>query len=122
VPSNDPIRLLEDVLANIARIERYVAGLDEATFLLEDKTRDAVERNLQRISEAAIRLGPQAEELCPDIPWRDIRGLGNQLRHGYDRIDSHTIWRTVQQDLPALQLAAMLALSSLEESEDAGPD
>lgn len=31
-------------------------------FLLEDKSRDAVKRN-QRISEAAIRLGPRAEEM-----------------------------------------------------------
>jgi uncharacterized protein with HEPN domain len=29
------------------------------------KTTDAVERNLQRISEAAIRLGDQADTLCP---------------------------------------------------------
>jgi uncharacterized protein with HEPN domain len=52
VPSSDPVRLLKDLLTSIARIERYVAGLDEAGFLLEDKTRDAVERNLQRLSEA----------------------------------------------------------------------
>jgi uncharacterized protein with HEPN domain len=122
VPSNDPKPLLEDLLENIARIERYVSGLDEQGFLLDDKTRDAVERNIQRISEAAIRLGPQADQLCPGIPWPDIRGIGNLLRHGYDRIDPIVIWRTVQQDLRPLQLAAMIALNSLEDLVDPGPE
>jgi uncharacterized protein with HEPN domain len=120
VPSRDPKPLLEDILEHIARIERYASGLDEQGFLLDDKTRDAIERNVQRISEAAVRLGAQAEELCPGIPWPDIRGIGNVLRHDYDRIDPHVIWRTVQQDLPPLQLAAMIALSRLEDSLEDG--
>ena len=62
------MRVLEDLLTNTARIERYEVGLNKAAFVLEDKTRDAAERNLQRISEAAIRLGPRAEELCPEFP------------------------------------------------------
>lgn len=121
MPSSDPKPLLEDILENIARIERYVSGLDEEGFLLDSKTRDAVERNVQRISEAAIRLGTQAETLCPDIPWREIRGIGNLLRHGYDRIDPTVIWRTVQQDLRPLQLAAMIALSTLEDRDESDP-
>jgi uncharacterized protein with HEPN domain len=48
------------------------------------KTIDAVERRLAKISEAAIRLGEQAEILCPGPSWPDIRGLGNWLRHQYD--------------------------------------
>ncbi len=31
------------------------------------------------ISEAAKRLGPKAEELCPGFPWRDIRGTVSDL-------------------------------------------
>jgi uncharacterized protein with HEPN domain len=64
-----------------------------------------VERKLQIISEAAIRLAEDAERLCPGLPWRDIRGIGNQLRHAYERIDLSTIWNTVVDDLPALKAA-----------------
>jgi len=53
-----PLQRLEDILENIARIERYVVGLDDEAFLIDEKTMDAVERCLHRISEAAIRLGP----------------------------------------------------------------
>jgi uncharacterized protein with HEPN domain len=65
----------------------------------------AVERKLQIISEAAIRLADEGERRCPDIPGRDIRGIGNQLRHAYERIDLSSIWNTVMDDLPALKAA-----------------
>ena len=65
----------------------------------------AVERKLQIVNEAAIRLAGDAERLCPGLPWRDIRGIGNQLRHVYERIDLSTIWNTVVDDLPALRAA-----------------
>jgi uncharacterized protein with HEPN domain len=32
-----------------------------------------VERKLLLISEAAIRLGEDAERLCPGLPWNNIR-------------------------------------------------
>ena len=71
----------------------------------------AVERKLQIISEAAIRLGSEAERLCPDQPWRDIRGIGNQLRHAYERIDLETIWSAVTDDLPPLMAAVLFAVN-----------
>jgi uncharacterized protein with HEPN domain len=45
------------------------------------------------ISEAAKRLGDDAEVLCPGQRWRDIRGIGNHLRHAYDNLDALLIWR-----------------------------
>ena len=42
---------------------------------------------MERISEAAKKLGQLAEELCPTVPWASVRFLGNFLRHEYDRVD-----------------------------------
>ena len=56
MPSERPARRLRDVVANIERIKCYCAGLD------------AVERCLARISEAAVKLGPTAEAVCPGQP------------------------------------------------------
>lgn len=39
----------------------------------------------------------EGDALCRrDQPWRDIRGIGNRLRHGYDALDSAMIWEAVQ--------------------------
>src|ERR1043166_6156486 len=59
----------------------------------------ATQHCLLRISEAAKKLGALAKELAPDQPWADIRGIGNRLRHEYDKIDRDEIWRTVTDDL-----------------------
>jgi uncharacterized protein with HEPN domain len=72
-------------------------------FCTEEKTVAAVERKLSVISEAAVRLGDEGPRLCPDIPRRDVRGIGNWLRHQYDRVDRETIWTTVWRDLPTMK-------------------
>ncbi|MFQ6017186.1 MAG: DUF86 domain-containing protein [Kiloniellaceae bacterium] len=101
-------------MENIARIEEYTAGMDGHAFAADKRTADAVERCSARISEAAVKLGDDAERLCPDIPWRDIRGLGNRLRHAYTTVDVTRIWLIVDKDLPALKEACREALGRIE--------
>ena len=113
MPSERPVRRVRDIVENIERIESYVQGLDQDGFQADGKTVDAVERCLSRISEAAVKLGPTAEATCPDQPWPDIRNFGNTLRHGYDLIDGHRVWRTIADDLPPLKAACTNALARL---------
>lgn len=97
-----PQRWFRDILDAIALIDQFTSGMDFRAFRSDPMAVAAVERKLQIVSEAAIRRGEDAERLCPDLPWRDIRGLGNH-RHAYERIDLITIWNTVVDDLPALK-------------------
>ncbi len=92
VPSKSPARRLRDIVENAAFIASYIDGLDEEAFRADRMRRDAVERCLQRISEAAVKLGSDAETLLPSQPWKQIRGLGNVLRHGYDIVGAGEIW------------------------------
>ena len=105
-----PQRWLRDILDAIALIDEFTSGMDFEAFRSNSMAVAAVERKLQIISEAAIRLADDAERLCPGLPWRDIRGIGNQLRHAYERIDLSTVWNTVKDDLPALKAAIKNAL------------
>jgi uncharacterized protein with HEPN domain len=52
------------------------------------------------------------KRFVPGLPWRDIRGIGNWLRHQYDRVDIETIWNTLTRDLPPLKEAVHRALNS----------
>jgi uncharacterized protein with HEPN domain len=115
VPSeHDAPAYLRDILDNIPRIEAYLAGRDRDALESNGQARDAIERCLERICEAAFRLGDRAGELLPGQPWPDIRGLGNWLRHAYDRIRFDVTWDTVQNDLPALKADAQMALAQME--------
>jgi uncharacterized protein with HEPN domain len=92
-------------------IERFASGMDLEAFREDPKTVAAVERKLQIISEAAIRLGGEAEGRISGLSWRNIRGIGNWLRYQYDRIELETIWKTVTDDLPPLKTAIQRALA-----------
>ena len=110
---HDPADCLSDILDNISRIESYAAGLSKQDFETDRRTRDAIERCMERICEAAFRLGDAALELMPNQPWHDIRGMGNWFRHGYDRVDLDTVWIAVRSDLPALKADAERVLAAL---------
>ena len=48
--------LFEDILESIGKIERYTEGMTQENFQSDEKTSDAVVRNLEIIGEAAGRL------------------------------------------------------------------
>ncbi len=57
----------------------------------------------------------------PDHPWGDIRGMGNRLRHAYDRVNLDTVWNTARRRVPALAADARRVLERLRvEPGDAG--
>jgi uncharacterized protein with HEPN domain len=114
VPSkHDPADCLSDILDNISRVESYAAGLSKQDVETDGRTRDAIERCLERICEAAVRLGDAALALMPQQPWHDIRGMGYWFRHAYDRVDLDTVWDAVGTDLPTLKTDAERALAGL---------
>ena len=111
MPSSAPVQRLEDIIENIDWIETYVAGLTKDTFTETRLVRDAVERCLARISEAAVKLGHTMDLRYPAIPWHAIRAFGNTLRHGYDIVDIDIVWGTVTRDLSPLRHACVEELT-----------
>jgi hypothetical protein len=77
VPSSRPVTRFLDILDNIRLIQSYLEGMDRAAFEADSRTRDAVERCLERLSEAATKLGSQVDELAPGRQWLSAdRGAG----------------------------------------------
>jgi len=87
--------------------------MNASAFAQNEQVLFAVNHALLIISEAAAKLGDLAVELCPGVPWPEIRGLGNRLRHDYASINPIRIWLVVEKDLPPLKIAAQGALRSL---------
>jgi uncharacterized protein with HEPN domain len=95
---------VEDILDAIARIQQYVEGLTFEEFQADQKTVDAVVRNLEIIGEAVRHLSPSQEGLPGDTPWADIAGMRNILIHEYFGVDLKIIWHTIVEDLPKLKV------------------
>jgi uncharacterized protein with HEPN domain len=95
MPERDAEILLEDITTALRRIERYVAGLERAQFLQDEKTIDAVVRNLEVIGEAVRWLPSEFKERNRGIPWLQIAGLRNRIVHDYFGLDLEIIWQVV---------------------------
>ena len=103
---------IEDIVENIDRVRLYIAGRTAADFGEAPMVRDACERCVERIVEAAVRLGPERlARVAPDTVLHQLRGLGNRLRHEYDRVDAQLLWDVVERDLPPLRAACAAALA-----------
>jgi uncharacterized protein with HEPN domain len=106
---------LADIIENIGRIDDYLGAMSFAAFSEDAKTIDAVERCLQRISEAVIKLGEaRMAEIAPSLPVHAVRGLRNTLRHDYDRVDVRTIFTTARDSPPSLRADCERALAQFE--------
>jgi uncharacterized protein with HEPN domain len=96
----EPRLLLDDVRVACGKIGRYLAGLDQAAFLADEKTVDAVVRNVEIVGEAVKQLPAEFKERHPDIPWRQIAGLRNRIVHDYAGVDLEIVWHISQKALP----------------------
>ena len=96
---------LQDILDGTDRIDGYLRGCDLKGFAKDRLLRDAVERNIEIISEASRHVPQMMREAQPTIPWNEIAGVENILRHGYDVVDTEVIWNTIQYDLGPLRAA-----------------
>jgi uncharacterized protein with HEPN domain len=103
MPRRDPDLLIEDILSAIRKIERYKSGMDPEGFRQDEKTVDAVVRNLEIIGEATRQLPEDFIARNPKVPWRQIAGLRNRIVHDYFGLDLDLIWEVIHHDLPQLQ-------------------
>jgi uncharacterized protein with HEPN domain len=95
--------LLNDICKSIDRIEQYIENLSFDAFSDDQKSVDAVTRNLEVIGEAANRLPDEFKEKYSEIEWYKIVGLRHRIVHEYFGIDLEIIWQILHKDLPELK-------------------
>lgn len=101
---------LEQMAREIEAARRLATVHTRDSLFADEVARAALERFIERISEASRRLDPALKAREPAIPWSDIAGIGNVLRHNYDRVDPIILWNIVTVDLPELAEAVQRLL------------
>jgi uncharacterized protein with HEPN domain len=94
---------LTDIVEAIENIRSETAGVSLDAFEADWRKRWLVERGVEIISEASRRLSDELKARHPEIPWPKVAGIGNVLRHDYERIAPPVMWKLVQDDLPLLE-------------------
>lgn len=93
---------LWDMLDSARAITEFIEGREYEDFLDDRKLRNAVERNLEIIGEAARNVSAEARMEYPNIPWSSIIGLRNVIAHEYGEIQYEKIWIVCTIRLPIL--------------------
>jgi uncharacterized protein with HEPN domain len=101
--------ILEDIRDAMRKVSTYVEGMDLAAFMADEKTVDAVVRNISVIGEAAKQLPENFKERHPEIPWAQMAGMRNRIVHDYAGVDLEIVWRVITNSMPDLvvQLAGI---------------
>jgi uncharacterized protein with HEPN domain len=102
--SRSPLLRIQDMLESIQGIEEAISGKTFRDYQRSWLLRSAVERGIEVISEASRHVGSDLKVQHNDLRWEDIAGIGNILRHEYQRVDAAIIWRAVKNDLPPLKM------------------
>lgn len=71
-------------------------------FSADERTIDAVERNIEIIGEAARHIPEVIQARYPSVPWAQMRGMRNVLIHDYPAVSLSILWETTTQNLPPL--------------------
>jgi uncharacterized protein with HEPN domain len=103
LPFRDTQTHLRDIEESIDHINDFLGDMDFDTYRNDLKTKSAVERQLQILTEAAIRLGEVDGPKVLGPEWKGYCKMGNIIRHAYHKVDDTIIWDTVKKELPGAQ-------------------
>ena len=112
--SRDYRLFLEDMQTSCEKIVRYTRGLNNDQFLKDEKTYDAVVRNLTVIGEAVKHIPDEVHERHPHVEWREIAGFRDIAIHEYFGIDEEILWDIIRNEVPSL-LSQMTEIIAEEE-------
>ena len=98
-------------------IDGMASALQNVTFADYQESytlRRAAERAVQIVSEAAKALPSEMLARHSEAPWNAIIGIGNILRHEYQRVDDRRLWEIVTVHLPELRPVIMAMIDELK--------
>jgi len=71
-------------------------------FITDERTYDAVLRNLEIIGEAAKNIPEDIQAKYGHVEWRAIAALRNIVAHAYFSVKDEIIWDVVSNKAPVL--------------------
>jgi uncharacterized protein with HEPN domain len=98
---DDIIRLRHMLDAAKAAVS-FIKGKDRVSLDKDQQLIFALEKAVEIIGEAAIKLSKECRDELHQIPWAKIISMRNRLIHAYFDINLDILWKTAVEDAPML--------------------
>jgi len=96
------LRLL-DIIEAIEIVRSETANITLDAFEADRRKRWLVERGIEIISEASRHLTDEIKARHREIPWPKVAGIGNVIRHDYERVAPDVLWVVAHDHLPEIE-------------------
>ena len=110
----EPDVLLDDIARCILNLLKYTQDCTLEQFLNDQKTNDAIVRNLEIIGEASSKLPTEFREKYNHIPWARIIAMRNKMIHEYFELEEKVICEVATCDAPELYELVRKLLDELD--------
>ena len=90
------------MLTAARRVSAYIKNRRVADIEPAGMLRDAVERQLEIVGEAARRVSEETRDAHPEVPWSRIIAQRNVISHEYGEIKAEWIWLVATERVPEL--------------------
>lgn len=94
---------IDHILQSIDLILGYISDKDHDSFLIDNRTQDAVVRQLEIIGEATKRISREFRNKNPQVPWSEMAGMRDILIHDYIDVDLEIVWKTASESIGELK-------------------
>jgi uncharacterized protein with HEPN domain len=98
----DDDALLWDMLDAALAVKKFVASHSFHDYQNDRMLRNAVERNIEIIGEAAGKVSKALRDAHPQIPWRRIAAQRHVIAHEYGELEDELIWKVATNRIPEL--------------------
>jgi len=95
--------LLFDIYQSVEKIELFTQGILFDQLMADERTKDAILRNLQVIGEASKNLPDALMIDHPEVDWSGLAGVRDIITHRYFRVDWNLLWISIREELPVLK-------------------
>ena len=89
--SRDPRLYLEDIRDCCRKVLRYAQDMTLQRPVADEKTFDAIMRNLEITGEAARQVPAEIKGRHPEVEWRSIAGFRDVAIHAHPTIDEEIV-------------------------------
>ena len=108
--SRDESFYLADIQECCEKVLKYTAGYTLKDLIHDDRTYDAILRNLEIIGEATKHISEESKSHYPRVKWRKIGDFRNIVAHNYFGVSDEIVWDVIENEIPPLleQIKIML--------------